>query len=193
MENFLKYLKEYLYFLRRYILLACLIFIFAVFSGYFSAQNSPSQAQLILETLREMLEPVGEMSAFNQFLFIVLNNGFTLFLVLLLGLIFGIFPFLVLLSNGTILGVLAHFSKTAFSWQTFFMGTIPHGIIEIPVVILACAIGFKLGKTSFERIFKKQGSVKTELNAALNFFLKILLPLLILAAAIEVFITSQLL
>ena len=259
-------MTQYVFSLWKFILAAVLVFVFAVFNGYFLAQNSPLETELILKKLQEVLGPIVEMPLLGQFLFIVLNNGITVFLVIVLGIIFGIFPFLVLFSNGTILGVIAFFSKTELSWSTFFVGILPHGIIEIPVVILACAIGFKLGKTLFielflpsfrvakakvekkessstiktkmkkrfislpDRVFKnrapqqrgevkedkssfpsfvatrigeeedevlfakeKEADIKTELNTALAFFIKVLFPLLLLAAAVEIFITSQLL
>lgn len=189
------FFAKYIFSLRKFILAAVLVFVFAAFSGYLSAQSSPSEMEAVLEKLQEMLGPVAEMPLFGQFLFVVLNNGITAFLAVVLGIIFGIFPFLVLLSNGTILGVVAYFAKTKLSWSAVFALTLPHGIIEIPVIILTCAVGLKLGKTAFDKVFQKQGSVSVivELNVALNFFLKFLFPLLVLAAAIEIFITSQLL
>ena len=193
-ENGILFAK-YIFSLWKFILAAVLIFVFAAFYGYFFAQNSLLETELVLEKLQEVLGPIVEMPPLGQFLFVVLNNSLTVFLVIVLGIIFGLFPFLVLFSNGTILGIIALFSKTELSWSTFFVGTLPHGIIEIPVVILACAIGFKLGKTLFDRVFKKEkeADIKTELNTALVFFIKVLFPLLLLAAADEIFITSQLL
>ncbi len=214
MKKQLNFFKEYIFSLWKFILAAVLVFIFAAFYGYFFVQNSPLETELVLEKLREVLGPIVEMPFLSQFLFVVLNNSLTVFLVIVLGIIFGIFPFLVLLSNGIILGIIAYFFKTELSWSSFFVGTLPHGIIEIPAVILACAIGFKLGKTLFDRVFKnrapqqrgegekenevlfakeKEADIKTELNTALVFFIKVLFPLLVLAAAVEIFITSQLL
>ncbi|MDP1538490.1 MAG: stage II sporulation protein M [bacterium] len=193
MKKLLMSVKEYIFSLWKFILVAALVFVFAAFDGYFSTKSSPSEMELVLKKLQEMLGPIMKLPLFSQFLFIVLNNGITAFLAIILGIIFGIFPFLVLFSNGTILGAVAYFSKTAVSWSTVFALTLPHGIIEIPIIILACAVGFKLGKISFDKVFKRQGSIKAELNTALNFFLKFLFPLLVLAAAIEVFITSRLL
>jgi len=187
------FLKEYIFSLRKFILVAFLVFVFAVLNGYFAAQRSPSEMKVVLEQLQEMFEPIVEMSAFSQFLVVFLNNSFTAFLAIVLGIIFGIFPFLVLFSNGLALGLVVYFAQSAADWPTIFALTFPHGIIEIPVIILACAMGFKLGKVSFGRIFKKEGSIKVELNIALAFFLKFLLPLLAIAAAIEIFLTSQLL
>ncbi|MBM3257857.1 MAG: hypothetical protein FJZ05_01385 [Candidatus Nealsonbacteria bacterium] len=185
-------LKQYLISLKKQIIIFCLLFVFFVFVGFFSAQSSPKEAELLLEKIMEIVEPLAEMPAFGQFLFILLNNSLILFLVVVFGLVFGIFPFLVLFSNATLIGLVAFLAKTAFSWPVFFLATLPHGVIEVPALILACAAGYNLGQKVFERIFKKQGNIKSELNLALIFFLKVILPFLVLAALIEVFITSKL-
>jgi len=185
--------KNYLYSLRYFILFSLLVFSFGIFYGYYVAQMSPPDTQIILDQIKQIYEPVFEMAPLGQFFFIIFNNGLALVLVLLLGIAFGLFPFMSLLSNGTILGMVAFFLKQAFSWPVFFLGTLPHGIIEIPVLILSGAIGLKIGKTVFQKVFKKEGEVKKELSAALEFFWKILLPLLVIAAAIEIFITAKIL
>ena len=184
-------LKEYIFSLRRVVLAAFLVFIFAVLLGYFSAQSSPEEAGIVLEQLREMLEPMIETSSLGQFLIIFLNNSIIAFLAVILGLIFGIFPFLVLFSNGSILGIIVYFTQVRNDWLTILTLTLPHGIFEILAVILACAVGFKLGRVTLGKIFKKEVSIKTELNVALSFFLRFLFPLLAIAAAIEVFLIRQ--
>ena len=186
-------LKEYIFSLRKFILAAFLIFSFAVLMGYLSAQSSPEETKIVLEEFKKILEPILEMPSFGQFLIVFLNNSFTVFLAVVLGVIFGILPFLVLFINGLILGIVIYFTQTVAGWPTFFALILPHGIIEIPAVILACAAGLRLGKVVLERIFKKEVSIKAELNLALIFFLKFLFPLLAIAAAIEIFLISQLL
>jgi len=189
----LNFLKEYIFSLKLFILVSSIIFIFAALQGYFTAKNSPSDTAEILAHLYETLGPVAELPASSQFLFITLNNSLIAFLVILFGFALGILSFLVLFSNGFVLGVLAYFSETNFSWSFFLLGILPHGIIEIPAIILACAVGFRLGKTFLFGILKKEGSIKFELKFAFLFFIKILFPLLVLAAAIEVFVTARLL
>lgn len=190
--NLEKY-KNYVLSLKTHILISVLIFIFGAFYGYFTVQSAPQEIGTVLEELRKLYEPVFEMSPLGQFFFVILNNGVALTLILVSSVIFGFFPFFALLSNGTVLGVVAFFSQLNFSWSVFFLGTLPHGVIELPVLILAGASGLKIGQTVFQRIMKKQVSIKKELSDALEFFWKILLPLLALAAAIEIFITANLL
>jgi len=185
--------KKYLYSLRYFILFSFLVYGFAAVSGFFLAENFPQEAKIILEEVKNSFEPVIQMNSLSQFFFILFDNSLTSFLIIVFGIIFGAFPFLVLFSNGNILGVVAFFSQQNLSWSTFFMGTLPHGIIEIPVLILAGAVGFKLGKITFKKIFQKQGELTIETSLAFAFFLKFLLPLLVIAAAIEIFVTGQLL
>ncbi len=187
------FFKEYIFSIRKFFLAAFLIFSFSAVLGYFYAQNFPSETAILLEDLMRQFEPIIEMSFLEQFLVIFLNNSFIAFLSVILGLIFAIFPFLVLLSNGFLLGVMLSFVHSVAGWQTFLALILPHGIIEIPAVLLAGAAGLKIGKTVMNRIFKKEGDIKEELNCALIFFLKILFPLLAIAALIETLFISQLL
>ncbi len=193
---------EYIFSLRKFILLAVLIFIFSALYGYFSAQNSPEEIEPILEELQKIVEPIIAMPLFGQFLFVILNNGLTVFLVIVLGLGFAVFPLLVLFSNAVLLGVMAYFFQFFQSWTVFFSGILPHGLIEIPIIIMAAAVGLKLGEISIKKVLRKfrlqplrpegeETDLKAELEAALNFFLKFLFPLLILAAAVEIFVTSR--
>jgi stage II sporulation protein M len=75
----------------------------------------------------------------------------------------------------------------------FFLGIVPHGIVEIPALIIASAMGLRVGLEVFRKIFKKEGNISEELSNALEFFWKVVIPIIFLAALIEVFITANLL
>ena len=185
--------RGYIFYIRKFILAAFLVFVLAIVLGYFFAQYFSMETEMLLKELIQKIEPIIEMPPFGQFLIIFLNNSFIAFLAILLGLIFGIFPFLVLFSNGFLLGLMLNFTRSVFGWPSFFALILPHGIFEIPAALLACAAGLKIGKTVLDKILKKKASIKEELNYALVFFLKFLFPLLAIAAAIETFLISRLL
>ena len=186
--------KNYLFSLAPFFLAAFLIFAFSIVIGYFFAQNNPAETERILSQIQGVFEgAMGEGSQLNQFIFIFLNNTFTLLLIIVLGIIFGIFPLASLFVNGLIMGILAHSFFTTGLTGTFFLGILPHGIVEIPVFLLAGAVGFKIAKTAFNNFLGKDGSLKEEYIKAFNFFFKILLPLLFLAALLETFLTAGLL
>jgi len=184
-------IKEYIYSIRFYILLSSLVFVGGVFAGYSFVYNFPEETQQIVEELKEFFASGEEMTQFQIFLFILKNNITKLFMILLLGIFAGIIPLLASFANGMILGIFGCLVAESLSWQFFLVGILPHGIIEIPVLILAAAIGMRIGKVALWRLFGGKTGIKKELAKALKFYIIILVPLLILAAVIEAFVTTK--
>ncbi len=126
-------------------------------------------------------------------LFFMERNGFTLFLLLIGAILFGISTFFNLVANGLISGSsisIAVQNKTYI--QKILFLTIPHGIFEIPAIIIAGAAGFKIpyeivrylaGKK--EQILTKE-DIKEYLTLAL-----ISIILIIIAAWIEANVTLK--
>ena len=189
--NYKKYLK-YLYSLKQFIIISSALFLFSIIYGYFSAKISPEDAKTTLLEFEKMFEPILEAGLLMQFIFIFFNNLTSLFLSLFLGILFGIFPLISVFSNGAMIGMFAFLWGQEFTMLEFFKGILPHGIIEIPLLIVSSAIGLKIGKTAIDKIFKKKGKIKPEIKKGLDFFLKIIILLTLLAAAIEIFITPLL-
>ena len=191
-----KYLKEarrYLYGLKKYILFSSYIFIISVFGGYIFAQNHPSETQMLIEEMRSMFLFEEEVTSLQIFFFIFENNVSKLFIILPLGIFAGLIPLLSVFANGLILGVFAQVVSEEISWTFFFLGIMPHGIIELPVLVVSSAIGIRIGKVAIYRLFSKKESLVSELSKALKFFILILVPLLFVAALIEAFVTTLLL
>ncbi|QHT63325.1 stage II sporulation protein M [Paenibacillus lycopersici] len=81
-------------------------------------------------------------------LFIFLNNVIKGVLVMYLGVFFGIIPIIFLAINGMLLGYLIHQTAEAGGDKLFtviFKGLLPHGIIELAAIVIACAYGLRLG------------------------------------------------
>jgi stage II sporulation protein M len=72
--------------------------------------------------------------------------------------LFGILPAIFLFINGAVIGYLIHLS--ALQGQDLFelivKGLLPHGIIEIPAIIIACAFGLQFGGKVLSSIFTKK-------------------------------------
>lgn len=187
----LQEIKKYLYSLRYFILFSFLVFIFAMVGGYIFAQNYPDQVKEIFGAFERVFEPLSKMTRIEQVLFIFSHNAISGFFAITFGFIFGVLPFLVLFANGEVFGIFLFLSQGTLPLLTFIVGILPHGIIEIPVLFFCGAIGMRIGKITINKIFKKEGEIKEEIKLGLNFFFKILLPLLFSAALIEVFITPQ--
>ncbi len=115
------------------------------------------------------------------------------------GIIFGIAPFFVLLINGFLLGYVM-FAVTAHTspnhWENFFtvlIGILPHGIIELPAIIIAAGLGLQLGLRWFtDSRGHKLKAFKSSLISAI-YVAPIVIAMLAIAALIEVFVTGRLL
>jgi stage II sporulation protein M len=105
--------------------------------------------------LRQMAESIeaNNNSTLWFIVFIFFNNAIKAILVMYLGALLGIVPFIFLTINGMMIGYLV--SKAAEQgggvlYTLIVKGLLPHGILEIPAIIIACAYGFRFGKMMFQ-------------------------------------------
>ncbi|QYR22214.1 stage II sporulation protein M [Paenibacillus sp. sptzw28] len=101
--------------------------------------------------LRQMAESIeaNNNSTLWFIVFIFFNNAIKAILVMYLGSLLGIVPFIFLTINGMMIGYLV--SKASEQgggvlYTLIVKGLLPHGILEIPAIIIACAYGFRFGK-----------------------------------------------
>ncbi|MCK5413051.1 MAG: stage II sporulation protein M [Candidatus Pacebacteria bacterium] len=182
-------IKEYLVSIKPYITFSCYTFLVSAILGYIFAQNNPNEITKFLEEIKSLFPIDEESTPFQIFLFIFENNVSKIFLLLPLGIFAGIFPLLFIFTNGLVFGIFAQVSSSLISWKFFVLGIAPHGIIEIPVLIIATAISLKIGKVAVWKIFKKDKKFLSEFSKAIKFYIFVLLPLLFIAALIEAYIT----
>lgn len=151
---------------------------------------------------QELQKQVEKISASPNFWYIFssifLNNFFASIQVILLGALLFFFPFGMLIMNGMLVGyILAQVSQLLGKDPFFLFATmiLPHGIFELPAIILACILGFRFGwfivsflSTLFTRDEEKRRMVAFSLRNYLQRFSPMLFGitiLLVLAAAIE--------
>ncbi len=140
------------------------------------------------ELAKALLKKVGgNSSGFHLFVSIFLNNAGVATTAYALGVLFGIVPVLVVAFNGLILGVVATYlvHSGALSFQRMIMGILPHGIVEIPAILLAASSGVLLYRALL------RGGGRELAMESLRFY-AIAIGMLLLAAFIEAFVTPQL-
>jgi len=173
------YIKES----RNYILFIVLIFLL----GFLISLNyKPTEiVELIKSFVERLMEETEGLSTWEMVIYILNNNLKNSFISVLLGVFVGIFPFLTALINGYVLGFVVEKSMQVEGVGVLWL-LLPHGIFEFPAVILALALGIKLG---FFWSNKKRNGLKKEFlrrfENSLRVFLFIILPLLVIAAIIE--------
>ena len=115
---------------------------------------------------------------------------------MVLGVLYGFIPFLYLPAlalgvNAAILGMLA--SLIDGQWLLLAAGILPHGIFELPALFLSLAAGLCLCKNINVYIRKNEkGVMKPLLLNILRVVVLLVLPLLVIAAVMETYVTPAL-
>lgn len=177
-------MKNYLSSLRWPFILSLSLFLALAFAGYYLGGTLSS----ILPELEKIYGGLKGLNTVELAIFIFANNSWKSLLAILLGPFLAIFPVLFATSNGLVLGLVG-FSVVGSRGLTFFLaGILPHGIIEIPAVLLSSAIGIRIGHETI-----RGKGIREELGKGLKFFALRIVPLLLLAAMVEVFLTPLIL
>lgn len=165
--------------MRFYFLAVSAIFVVSIVMG-----TTHWNEEILLEQLKgiqQIVESVDDKEATELWLFIGIfkNNLTAMLLMVALGIFFGIFPFFSLFINGLILGYVGDLAMEQVSFFNFAKAIVPHGILEIPALLLAAAYGLKLGGLSFRAIGSLFSRSRGE-NFAADFMrvLKLLVPLI---------------
>ena len=180
----LAYLKS----IRIFIGLSVFIFGLTTVMGYFAAAVDPELASNWMKEL-EMLKWILDQPPILIMMIIFLKNLLASAMAMLLGLGLGLIPLMVVTSNGFLLGIVGYGAIQKEGWLYLAAGILPHGIIELPVVLVSIAIGFRLGYLLALTIFREKADLSGEIRIAVHFLLRWVTPLLFVAAAIETFIT----
>jgi len=170
--------------------LALSLSIFALTSamGYWAAGADPdlaSQWRAELDALKWILEQPPLMIM----IIIFLKNLLASAMAMLLGLGLGLIPLLVVTSNGFLLGIVAHGAVQQGGLLFLAAGILPHGIFELPAVLVSIAIGFRLGYLLALILAREKADLAGETRIAVRLLWRYITPTLFLAAIIETFIT----
>nr|WP_231133341.1 stage II sporulation protein M [Capillibacterium thermochitinicola] len=150
--------------------------------------------QVINEQFMVLIEKMADLNWWGQFLVILLNNLKATLLIIVSGAFLPFVPLLVgILPNGFVIGLLAglYEYELGVPKSTFFLSLLPHGLFEIPAILLAVTISVLWGVRNWRSIFrgeKARTSWAAHAKASLAFF-PLILALLIIAALVEVLVT----
>jgi stage II sporulation protein M len=171
-----------------YIGLSVLLFIANIFMGYAAASTDSEFASTWLKEL-EMLKWIMGLNPMLIMLIIFFKNLLSCVLSTFLGIGLGIMPFIVDTSNGFLVGIVAYKIMHAQGLLYLLAGILPHGIIELLSVFISVGLGFRLGHVLVLLIFGVKVDLSGEVRKAGHIMARWIAPLLLLAAAIETFIT----
>ena len=164
-----------------------LVVVFLLLFGIFVALIY--QPPLLIEAIKTFMEGIlrdtSNFNVFEMIIYILDNNLKNSFFAMFLGIFFGIAPVFTAFSNGYVLGFVSE-KSVLVAGPLVLLRLMPHGIFEFPAIIIALAMGIKLGFFWFSDDKKKEFVKRVE--GSLRVFLFVIVPLLIVAAVIEGFL-----
>ena len=172
------YIKE----CKNFILFILVVFLFSVLIAFYF--QPPEVVDFIKQFIEDILKQTQGLGTWQMIVFILNNNLSSAFFSMIFGLILGIFPVLTAFTNGYILGFVAD-KVIAIEGISVLWRLAPHGIFEIPALIISLALGTKLGFFITAGRDKIKKEFLRRLQESLRVFLFIIMPLLIIAAIIE--------
>lgn len=176
-----KYYKEAWEFFKNsknYLIMAVVVFVLFGLIGFLFPIFFEEEIFNFIKELSLMLEDYNTLELIG---YIFYNNIRSSFLAMILGLGLGLFPLFAAITNGYLIGFISRYSVEASGWLILWR-LLPHGIFELPAIILSIGIGFRLGISIF-RLKRKQ--MKELFFKSLRFFVFVIFPLLVAAAIIE--------
>lgn len=179
---------------RNIIISLSLTFLVSILLGYFLLNEDLAQ-KFSYEFIKnkENILINGEISAKELFI----NNVRASFIMVIVGFIpFLFLPYLGSFANGFIIGVIGKMLsfKKMNLLRAFVFGILPHGIFEIPALIYAMYLGVTFCLNITKKFLKKDRENFSDLfRKNIMNFIKIVIPLLIIAALIEAYVTPLLL
>jgi stage II sporulation protein M len=152
----------------------------------------PQAASQLQEFLKQFAQLFRGMSHLQLATAIFLNNSLKTALVIIFGPLLGVVPIIFLIINGAILGAVIPVSVESKGLWSSLMAIIPHGVFELPAIFLGTSIGIRLGLHPIRRLAgKADTTLYSEIGYGIRIFITIIVPLLLLAALIEVFVTPH--
>jgi len=173
---------EYVWSLRPLFIICLILFFFSTVASFYLGDNISDE---LPEEFQGLLQFIEDLSLPFLFLFIVFNNIVNSFVWMVLGVALGVPPLYFIVRNGFLIGRVIYSTSLEAGLPLTVALLLPHGIIEIPSILLSAAAGMSLGYQLINR-FGGMGSLRAELGRALHLFIWKIAPLLFIAAVIEV-------
>jgi stage II sporulation protein M len=176
---------------KKCILIAILLFAAGLFLGFITPIGASLDEIAALGELAEILVPLPQSALF---IVILINNIFALLFSFALSPIFCLVPVLALVINGWVLAVVSSLTIQEESIGFLLAGLLPHGVFEIPALIMGQAAALSFGAMAVTALFRKENRELLLPNLQQNLrYLMIAFLLLLPAAVIETYVTPLLL
>ena len=160
--------------------------------------STPASTTILLPEqvaiIEEFAKILAQLPQLSILVIILIKNVSALLISFALSPFFGLMPILALVLNGWLLGVISIAVLEEQSLGYLLAGLLPHGIFELPALIMGEAVALSFGTAVLLTLFKKEGRKLLLPNLRQNLrYLTLALILLLPAAIIETYVTPLIL
>lgn len=143
-----------------------------------------------IAALEELTDRLARLPQPSVLAIIFIKNVSALLISFVLSPIFCLIPAVALIFNGWLLGLVSITVVQEKSLGYLLVGLLPHGILELPALIMGEAVAFSFGTAVIKALFRKEGRNLLLSNLKQNFrYFIVALTLLLPAAIIETYLT----
>lgn len=186
--------RDYFRDLKPYLLTAILLFVLGILAGNLLVGHPAFPALKVSESLGGFAHMFLNFSRPVLALLIFANNAIKTLLVIVLGIAFAIVPLAFILVNGLAIGVVLHLTAQSKGLAYSLLATVPHGVFELPGILAGAAIGLMLGTKAIRRLSRRSElKIGAEMSRALKIFASTIVPLLLIGAITEAYLTAAIL
>ena len=171
------------------IIITFLLFFATLTVGWVGSVQNPQVGQDLMKLFEK--EVAGQMDGqnpYDMFIKLFANNLEACILLFLGGASFGILTIFIMSLNGIVIGAIMEMVSKDHSALFVAAAILPHGIFEIPAFIISGALGILLAQSLIAEWYGT-GDTAVAAQAYARLFLVFVLPLVLVAASVEAFIT----
>ncbi len=189
MNNYLSFIKLFFKENQKYIIASFFVFILWILLYLLVPIDENMKKTLIQQTI-EYVKSIMTTNSFDLFMKIFFNNAFIWLLIALSWFLLSVLWVFFVLSNIFIVWLVLSISIEKVGLYHSLLAILPHWVLEITAVLLSLALSFKITVLVVKKIWNwKTVKIWWELRKILLFFWWFVLPLFLIAAFIESFIT----
>jgi len=190
-EEEIKLLKS----IKGYFAISVGLFLLSILLGIIFVNFYPSIATKSLKEITDAFSFLHNLGPVTLGGFIFLNNSVKVFLFMALGVLFALPTLFFLVVNGWVLGFVAALMYPELGPKGLFFGLFFHGVFELLAMFIGSSMGILIGITVFSevrgkatKIFPVSKKIRKILLLTGTIFVKVIIPLLFVAAVIETYI-----
>ncbi len=181
----------YVYRIRYFVYAIALLMLLSFLIGAVFAATMPDETEKIVSLVASQMADIDSESSFSLMINLFVHNSIICLVMVLLGLAIGLIPLLIAFDNGLMIGLVGGAAAGKAGLLFTVAAILPHGIFELPMMALSAAIGLRLGYSVLMTLFRQPADVLQEFKDGIRVFAVWVLPLLLVAAFVESYVTME--